>query len=93
MTATVTNTGKVDGDAVPQLYVSLGGPNEPPRVLRGFDRIHVPAGESVTFTADLTRRDLSNWDVDSQNWVITEHQKTVYVGESSRKLPLSAALA
>ncbi|KXJ94594.1 putative beta-glucosidase A [Microdochium bolleyi] len=91
VTATVKNTGKVDGDAIPQLYVSLGG-NEPPVVLRGFDRIHVKAGESATFKADLTRRDLSNWDTVSQNWVITEYPKKVFVGSSSRKLPLSADL-
>lgn len=40
----------------------------------------------------MTRRDLSNWDVASQNWVITSAQKKVYVGNSSRKLPLSADL-
>ncbi|KAH7038027.1 glycosyl hydrolase family 3 N terminal domain-containing protein [Microdochium trichocladiopsis] len=92
VSATITNTGKVEGDEIPQLYVSLGGPGEPVRVLRGFDRLSVAPGQSVQFCAELTRRDVSNWDVVSQNWVITEHAKTVYVGSSSRKLPLSAPL-
>ncbi|TDZ24110.1 putative beta-glucosidase A [Colletotrichum orbiculare MAFF 240422] len=92
VTATVTNTGAVAGDEVAQLYVSLGGPNDPVKVLRGFERIPLEPGASATFTADITRRDLSNWDVVSQNWVISEYPKKVWVGSSSRDLPLSASL-
>jgi beta-glucosidase len=51
--ATVKNTSKVDGDEVVQMYIG-GGPGEeaPIRNLRGFQRIHLRAGESrqVTFT-------------------------------------------
>lgn len=92
VTADITNTGSLAGDEVPQLYVSLGGPEDPPVVLRGFDRLAVEPGETVTFSAELTRRDLSNWDTASQNWVVSSYPKTVYVGRSSRKLDLSAAL-
>ncbi|KAL3428426.1 glycosyl hydrolase family 3 [Phlyctema vagabunda] len=92
VTATVTNTGAVNGEEVPQLYVSLGGPNDPVKVLRGFERLSIDTGSSATFTADVTRRDLSNWDPVAQNWVISSFPKTVYVGSSSRDLPLSAVL-
>ncbi|KAF5582297.1 beta-glucosidase [Fusarium pseudoanthophilum] len=93
VTATITNTGNATSDEIPQLYVSLGGENEPVRVLRGFDRIeNIAPGQSAIFNAQLTRRDLSNWDTNAQNWVITDHPKTVWVGSSSRKLPLSAKL-
>ncbi|KAF2455846.1 beta-glucosidase 1 [Lineolata rhizophorae] len=89
--ATVSNTGPRVGEEVPQLYVSLGG-DAPPRVLRGFDRLSIQPGRSATFVADLTRRDVSNWDTVSQNWVITDAPKTVFVGPSSRDLPLSQEL-
>nr|AFH41575.1 beta-glucosidase [Periconia sp. BCC 2871] len=92
VTATVTNNGAVAGDEVAQLYVSLGGPEDPPVVLRNFDRLTIAPGQSVEFTADITRRDVSNWDTVSQNWVISNSTKTVYVGASSRKLPLKATL-
>ncbi|KAK7428591.1 beta-glucosidase [Neonectria magnoliae] len=92
VSATITNTGDATSDEIPQLYVSLGG-DEPVRVLRGFERLEsIAPGQSFIFTADITRRDLSNWDVASQNWVITKHEKKVYVGSSSRNLPLSAVL-
>jgi hypothetical protein len=89
--ATITNTGSVEGDEVPQLYVSLG-PDEPRIVLRGFDRLTIAPGATETFTADLTRRDLSTWDTASQNWVPAGGSVTVYVGSSSRNLPLSSTL-
>lgn len=93
VTADITNTGSLAGDEVPQLYLSLGGPDDPPVVLRGFDRISIDAGATATFSVDLTRRDLSNWDTASQDWVISDYTKTVYVGRSSRKLDLSATLS
>ncbi|KAF2637261.1 beta-glucosidase [Massarina eburnea CBS 473.64] len=92
VTATVTNNGTLTGDEVAQLYISLGGPNDAVVALRNFERLSIAAGQSATFTADITRRDVSNWDTASQNWVITDYPKKVYVGTSSRKLPLSATL-
>ncbi|KAI0455350.1 glycoside hydrolase family 3 protein [Xylaria acuta] len=93
VTAQITNTGHVVGDEIPQLYVSLGGADDPHVVLRGFDRIRVNPGQTVTFRAPLTRRDVSNWDTVSQNWVVSKHPKTVFVGPSSRNLPLKAKLS
>lgn len=93
VTAKITNTGKLNGEEVPQLYISLGGPNDPKVVLRGFERLSIDAGKSATFTADIMRRDISNWDAVSQNWVITDYPKTVHVGPSSRNLPLSKVLS
>ena len=93
VSATITNTGNIPGDEVPQLYISLGGPYEPKVVLRGFERLSIQPGQSATFEADVTRRDISNWDTVSQNWVITNYTKTAFVGSSSRNLPLRAALS
>ncbi|CAI7652711.1 unnamed protein product [Penicillium pancosmium] len=92
VTATVTNTGSVIGDEVAQLYLSLGGEDDPVKVLRAFDRITIAPGQSAQWTTTLTRRDLSNWDVASQNWVISDAPKKVYIGNSSRHLPVSIEL-
>ncbi|WEW55300.1 beta-glucosidase [Emydomyces testavorans] len=92
VSVTITNTGRVVGDEVPQLYVSLGGPNDAKVVLRGFDRITLGPGQSTVWRTSLTRRDVSNWDPVVQNWVVTDYPKTIYVGNSSRNLALSAPL-
>ncbi|KAL8833025.1 MAG: hypothetical protein Q9170_004553 [Blastenia crenularia] len=90
--ATITNTGQIPGEEVAQLYISLGGPYDPKIVLRGFERLSIQPGSSTTFHADITRRDISNWDTNAQNWAVSSSPKMVYVGSSSRNLPLSATL-
>lgn len=89
--ATITNTGSVSGDEVVQVYVNLGD-GEPPKVLRGFERLTIAPGKTATFTSELTRRDVSVWDTVSQNWVQVE-SPTIFVGSSSRNLPLSGVLS
>jgi beta-glucosidase len=57
---TVTNTGKVAGDEIVQLYLKF--PNvlgAPIRALRGFERIHLEPGASREVKFHLKRRDLS----------------------------------
>ncbi|KAF2156266.1 glycoside hydrolase family 3 protein, partial [Myriangium duriaei CBS 260.36] len=92
VTASITNTGSVPGEEVVQLYLSLGGPYDPKVVLRGFDRLSIQPNQTVTFEADIMRRDVSNWDTNAQDWVVSSYPKTVYVGSSSRNLLLSAPL-
>ncbi|EFQ98009.1 beta-glucosidase 1 [Nannizzia gypsea CBS 118893] len=92
VSAIITNEGDRVGEEVPQLYVSLGGHRNAKIVLRGFDRIRLAPGQRFRWRTTLTRRDVSNWDPASQDWVMTEHPKIVYVGSSSRKLPLQAPL-
>ena len=92
LTADIENTGDVVGDEVVQLYVSLGGPDDPKVVLRDFDKVRVEPGKKAQVKLQLTRRDLSNWDTAIQDWVVSTHPKTAYIGRSSRKLDLEAAL-
>lgn len=59
--ATVTNTGKKAGDEVVQLYLAHpnAGFKTPIRTLKGFQRIHLKAGESKTLTFNLGSRELT----------------------------------
>ncbi|KAI8381025.1 glycoside hydrolase superfamily [Radiomyces spectabilis] len=88
----VQNTGNMDGAEVVQAY--LGFPedaDEPPKVLRGFEKINLKKGapaEPVTFRFGPT--ELSYWDTDKQRWVIPVGQFTVYVGASSRDIRQAA---
>ena len=57
---TVTNTGKLAGDEVAQLYLEfpkVGG--APLKALRGFQRIHLDPGASQKLRFELRPRDLS----------------------------------
>ena len=57
---TVTNTGKVPGDEVVQLYLRFPDvPGAPIRALRGFQRVHLEPGASQKVAFHLESRDLS----------------------------------
>jgi beta-glucosidase len=63
--ATVRNTSARDGDEVVQLYVGGGPePEAPIRSLRGFQRIHLRAGESREVGFTLGGKDLPSSTVD-----------------------------
>ena len=63
--ATVKNTSARDGDEVVQLYVAGGsGDGAPIRSLRGFQRIHLKAGESRQVTFQIAVEDLPKTSVE-----------------------------
>lgn len=97
VTVDVKNAGSVVGKEVVQLYLNFNdvqgkarNVDFPDRVLRGFEKVEVQPGDVATVAFNLTRRDLSYWDVVQQNWVMpTEGTITVRVGASSRDLRLT----
>jgi beta-glucosidase len=89
VSVTVTNTGARTGYAVPQLYLGLPAVvPQPPRQLKGFRKLELQPGESVSVEFALTDRDLSYWD---NGWRIAEGEYRVQVGESSRDIRLEGA--
>lgn len=87
VTASVSNIGKMTGSEVAQLYVGI--PGGPAKQLRGFEKKELQANETLPFTFELTRRDLSTWDVTAQKWALQSGNYSVFVGSSSMVLPLT----
>jgi beta-glucosidase len=54
--------------------------------------VGIPGDDTATVTFELTRRDLSVWDVVAQDWLLQQGEYNIYVGSSSRTLPLSGTL-
>jgi beta-glucosidase len=93
---TLKNTGTVSGASVPQLYVTLpptAPAGTPPKQLRGFENVFLAVGESKTVKFGLMRRDLSFWDIVSQEWVVPAGNLGISVGFSSRDLKLTSSIA
>ncbi|ETS86254.1 hypothetical protein PFICI_00082 [Pestalotiopsis fici W106-1] len=86
----ITNTGTITGIAVPQLYISFPQDTTPAgtpvKVLRGFTKVALDAGETTTINFELTRRDLSFWDSDTKQWVIPQGEFVFMAGFSSRDI-------
>ena len=59
----VTNTGRMDGDEVVQLYLNRPDDASGPRkTLRAFKRVHIPAGATCTVSLPLTEETFNWWD-------------------------------
>lgn len=88
ISTTVRNTGKVAGAEVAQLYIGLpnSAPSTPPKQLRGFQKLRLEPKQSSRAVFELTRRDLSYWDVTTQKWVVPTGKFSIYVGSSSRDI-------
>ncbi|MFU8854826.1 fibronectin type III-like domain-contianing protein, partial [Micromonospora sp. SL1-18] len=84
VTAKVTNTGSRAGSEVVQLY--LGHPSsagEPPRQLKGFEKVSLQPGQSTEVHFTLNARDLAYWKSEAGGWVVPNGAFQVYVGSSS----------
>jgi beta-glucosidase len=83
----VTNTGKVEGDEVVQLYVHVPAQNvtRPVKELKGFKRIHLKPGETKTVTFKLSPAQLGFYDED-MNYVVEPGRVDVFVGSSSEDI-------
>ncbi len=90
----VTNTGKVAGAEVAQLYVSdpSAKAKRPERELKGFEKVNLAPGETKRVTLNLDARAFSYWDVATHKWIIDPGKFVVRVGDSSESTPLTAEL-
>jgi beta-glucosidase len=80
VSVTMTNTGKVAGDEVAELYLKFPDvPGAPIRALRGFERIHLEPGASQVVKFHLKRRDLS-MVTDAGDIIVAQGKYTVSVG-------------
>jgi len=89
VTVAVTNTGSVSGKEVAELYVSFPvEAGEPPRQLKGFEKVALEPGQSKNVTFELDGRAFSYWK-DSAGWTIAKGAYQISVGTSSRDTPLT----
>jgi beta-glucosidase len=84
VSATVTNTGTVAGSDVAQLYLDdPASSGEPPRQLKGFQKVTLQPGQSTTVHFTLDGQDLSYWNDAADGWVLPDGHFGVEVGDSS----------
>ena len=90
----VTNSGEREGAQVVQVYVAAPpDAGEPPKQLTGFAKIPLKPGETRHVSVTLDRRAFSIWDINTGRWTVTAGQHEILVGDSSRNLPLRAAIS
>jgi beta-glucosidase len=88
----ITNTGPRQGAEVVQLYV--GSPaiaKEPPKQLKGFEKVLLKPGESKVVTVKLDENSFAVWDSEAHKWAIHPGTYSIMVGSSSRDIRLKSA--
>ena len=90
VTFKVKNTGARAGAEIAQVYVSLPpGAGEPPKRLVAWDKVQLAPGEIKMVTLTLDPHYLSIFNADKGGWELVAGDYKVWVGGSSRNLPLS----
>jgi beta-glucosidase len=88
-TYTVTNTGKVAGADVPQIYLTDAAGEKRMRLL-GFERVELAPGASRTVTVSADPRLLARFDDAAKQWRIAEGSYRIALGKSADELVLTA---
>ncbi|WP_248170382.1 MULTISPECIES: beta-glucosidase [unclassified Microbacterium] len=93
LTFTVANTGGVAGDEVVQIYGRdlVGRTARRSRVLLGFQRLTLAAGEERQVLVEVPAEMFALWDV-REGWVVEPGAVQLFVGGSSAKTPLREQL-
>jgi hypothetical protein len=86
----VTNNSEIDGQDVVQVYVhnadSVYGDTVAIKKLVGFEKVNIPAGETVTVNVTVDPQDFAQWDVNASEYVVEDGAYDVFVGASSQNI-------
>lgn len=87
----ITNTGKVRGKEIVQLYVrdNTGACRRPDKELKGFEKISLEPGETKTVTMTLDHRSFAWYHTDLKDWYAASGKYDILIGASSRDIRLS----
>ncbi len=89
-TTRVTNTSRRAGSTVAQAYLSFPrSTGEPPRQLKGYEKVELGPGQSTVVSFRLDRADLSYYDEGAHRQVVADGRYALFAGSSSRDLPES----
>jgi beta-glucosidase len=88
MSVAVENTGNTDGKEVIQLYASKKDSKveRAAQELKGFEKVLVKKGETVTVKIAVPVKELAYYDVGKKEWVVEPGTYNFRIGNSSRDI-------
>ena len=90
----VTNTGKVAGKEVVQLYVKdmTASAIRPEKELKGFEKVQLAPDETKTVTMELDKRSFAWYNTELHDWYAASGKYEILVGASSRDIRLTETI-
>ena len=94
VTFTLTNTGKMDGAEVAQLYISSKNGNvyRPKKELKGFRKVYLKAGESKTVSIELDDKSFRYFNPQSNAWETEAGEYEIMVASSVSDVRLTSSI-
>ncbi len=90
----VTNTGDRAGADVPQLYIAdPASTGEPPKQLKGFDKVSLKPGQTGRVSFPIDARALSYWSTAVHDWRIAPGCYEVLIGHDERDIAQQATVS
>jgi beta-glucosidase len=93
-TFTITNTGKMYGGEVAQLYVHKNNSSitRAEKELKGFQKVFLKAGETKTVSIQLSKEAFQYYDEAKKGWATEKGEYEIHVGGSSNVISLKGKL-
>ncbi len=89
ITVPVTNTGKMDGEEVVQVYLKKKGDvNGPHKTLRAFKRVCIPTGKTINVELELAAKQFEWWDEQTHTMRTYAGDFDILIGSSSKEQDL-----
>ena len=94
ITAKVSNVGNMNGDEIIQVYIRdiEAGHSVPAKALKGFKRIHVPAGQSRTVSIKLPYEAFAHFNILAKEFQVEEGDFEIMIGQSSEEIVATVSL-
>ncbi|MCR5338512.1 MAG: glycoside hydrolase family 3 C-terminal domain-containing protein [Lachnospiraceae bacterium] len=94
VTVDVTNTGKVAGSEIAQLYVRDVESDviRPEKELKGFAKVTLAPGETKTVSFTLDKRSFAYYETKIDDWYVESGEFEILIGASSRDIRQQAKL-
>ncbi len=88
VTLTVTNTGKVAGAEIVQIYVkqNVSTLRRPEKELKGFEKVFLKAGETKKINITLAKDAFQYYDDIKSAWILEPGKFTIMAGSSSKDI-------
>jgi len=91
--ATIRNSGAMDGDEVTQVYIKYPALERMPlKELKSFKRVHINKDSEKLVQFFIPVTELQKWDMAQKKWMLYPGDYTISIGSSSQNIKLNSVV-